>query len=134
MVWCAALALAGCSSGSPTAAPPSAVPSPVLSESPSPSPSVSFAPAPSVTPTDCVSRTLGRLSLEQQAGQLLMVGIGVDAPSGLGDSVRRYHLGGVFLHLAAELNFYRLFNEAIENFSVEAVAARQADALTKAGL
>ena len=27
-------------------------------------------------------------------------------------------LGGVFLHLRAELNFYRLFNEAIENFSV----------------
>jgi beta-N-acetylhexosaminidase len=27
-----------------------------------------------------------------------MVGIGVDAPSGLGDSVRRYNLGGVFLH------------------------------------
>ena len=27
-------------------------------------------------------------------------------------------LGAVFLHLAAELNFYRLFNEAIENFSV----------------
>ena len=26
-------------------------------------------------------------------------------------------LGGVFLHLARELNFYRLFNEAIENFS-----------------
>jgi predicted unusual protein kinase regulating ubiquinone biosynthesis (AarF/ABC1/UbiB family) len=43
-------------------------------------------------------------------------------------------LGAVFLHLAAELNFYRLFNEAIERFSLEAVAARQADALTKAGL
>ena len=28
-------------------------------------------------------------------------------------------LGGVFLHLRAELNFYRLFNEAIEGFSVE---------------
>ena len=25
-------------------------------------------------------------------------------------------LGAVFLHLAAELNFYRLFNEAIERF------------------
>ena len=30
-------------------------------------------------------------------------------------------LGGVFLHLARELNFYRLFNEAIENFSVAEV-------------
>ena len=28
-------------------------------------------------------------------------------------------LGAVFLHLAAELNFYRLFNEAIERFPVE---------------
>ncbi len=43
-------------------------------------------------------------------------------------------LGGVFLHLRAELNFYRLFNEAIENFSVDAVAARQAEALSVAGL
>ena len=32
-------------------------------------------------------------------------------------------LGGVFLHLRAELNFYRLFNEAIENFSTARVAA-----------
>ena len=43
-------------------------------------------------------------------------------------------LGGVFLHLRAELNFYRLFNEAIENFSVAQVAARQQAALQKAGL
>jgi len=43
-------------------------------------------------------------------------------------------LGAVFLHLAAELNFYRLFNEAIENFSGSAVAARQSAALTEAGL
>lgn len=43
-------------------------------------------------------------------------------------------LGGVFLHLHAELNFYRLFNEAIENFSLSQVAARQAAALERAGL
>jgi predicted unusual protein kinase regulating ubiquinone biosynthesis (AarF/ABC1/UbiB family) len=43
-------------------------------------------------------------------------------------------LGAVFLHLAAELNFYRLFNEAIENFAVGAVAARQTAALERAGL
>ena len=43
-------------------------------------------------------------------------------------------LGGVFLHLRAELNFYRLFNEAIENFSTERVAATQARALAAAGL
>jgi predicted unusual protein kinase regulating ubiquinone biosynthesis (AarF/ABC1/UbiB family) len=43
-------------------------------------------------------------------------------------------LGAVFLHLAAELNFFRLFNEAIENFAVEDVAARQAGALAAIGL
>jgi predicted unusual protein kinase regulating ubiquinone biosynthesis (AarF/ABC1/UbiB family) len=43
-------------------------------------------------------------------------------------------LGAVFLHLAAELNFHRLFNEAIERFSVDQVAARQAAALAAAGL
>jgi predicted unusual protein kinase regulating ubiquinone biosynthesis (AarF/ABC1/UbiB family) len=43
-------------------------------------------------------------------------------------------LGSVFLHLRAELNFYRLFNEAIEDFSVERVTAQQARALSAAGL
>jgi predicted unusual protein kinase regulating ubiquinone biosynthesis (AarF/ABC1/UbiB family) len=43
-------------------------------------------------------------------------------------------LGAVFLHLRAELNFYRLFNEAIERFSIDRVASRQADALKAAGL
>ncbi|MBI4275544.1 MAG: AarF/ABC1/UbiB kinase family protein [Rhizobiales bacterium] len=43
-------------------------------------------------------------------------------------------LGGVFLHLRAELNFYRLFNEAIENFAVAEVAARQGRVLAGAGL
>ncbi len=43
-------------------------------------------------------------------------------------------LGAVFLHLAAELNFYRLFNEAIEDFATAKVAARQTAALDRAGL
>jgi predicted unusual protein kinase regulating ubiquinone biosynthesis (AarF/ABC1/UbiB family) len=43
-------------------------------------------------------------------------------------------LGGVFLHLRAELNFYRLFNEAIEAFSLARVAKRQTAALAAAGL
>ena len=43
-------------------------------------------------------------------------------------------LGAVFLHLRAELNFYRLFNEAIERFSIDRVAKRQAAALAAAGL
>jgi predicted unusual protein kinase regulating ubiquinone biosynthesis (AarF/ABC1/UbiB family) len=43
-------------------------------------------------------------------------------------------LGGVFLHLRAELNFHRLFSEAMEKFSVARVTERQAHALTRAGL
>jgi predicted unusual protein kinase regulating ubiquinone biosynthesis (AarF/ABC1/UbiB family) len=38
-------------------------------------------------------------------------------------------LGAVFLHLRAELNFYRLFNDAIERFTTDGVAERQAAAL-----
>jgi hypothetical protein len=36
--------------------------------------------------------------------------------------------------LRAELNFYRLFNETIEDFSVTRVAARQREAMAGAGL
>jgi len=43
-------------------------------------------------------------------------------------------LGAVFLHLDARLNFYRLFNEAIEKFSLAEVGRRQAAALAKVGL
>jgi len=43
-------------------------------------------------------------------------------------------LGGVFLHLRAEMNFHRLFEEAIENFSEEALARRQQAALEEVGL
>jgi predicted unusual protein kinase regulating ubiquinone biosynthesis (AarF/ABC1/UbiB family) len=43
-------------------------------------------------------------------------------------------LGAVFLHLDARLNFYRLFNEAIEKFSLVEVGRRQAAALAKVGL
>lgn len=43
-------------------------------------------------------------------------------------------LGGVFLHLDAELNFFRLFNAEIADFSAEGVASRQAAGLRNAGL
>jgi predicted unusual protein kinase regulating ubiquinone biosynthesis (AarF/ABC1/UbiB family) len=43
-------------------------------------------------------------------------------------------LGAVFLHLRAELNFYQLFNEAIERFSIDRVAKRQSEALKAVGL
>jgi len=43
-------------------------------------------------------------------------------------------LGAVFLHLRAELNFHKLFNEAIEDFSIRRVTERQNGALAAAGL
>ena len=43
-------------------------------------------------------------------------------------------LGAVFLHLDARLNFHRLFNEAIEKFSLAEVGRKQAAALAKVGL
>jgi predicted unusual protein kinase regulating ubiquinone biosynthesis (AarF/ABC1/UbiB family) len=43
-------------------------------------------------------------------------------------------LGAVFLHLRAELNYYRLFNEAIDRFSMDRVGKRQAKALAAVGL
>ena len=43
-------------------------------------------------------------------------------------------LGAVFLHLRAELNFHQLFNQAIEDYSIERVTERQTAALAAAGL
>ncbi len=43
-------------------------------------------------------------------------------------------LGGVFLHLDAKLNFFQMFNEAMGAFAVDAVAARQAEAMRRVGL
>ena len=43
-------------------------------------------------------------------------------------------LGSVFLHLRAELNFHKLFNTAIEDYSIERVRGRQGAALAAAGL
>jgi predicted unusual protein kinase regulating ubiquinone biosynthesis (AarF/ABC1/UbiB family) len=43
-------------------------------------------------------------------------------------------LGGVFLRLRAELNWYNLFHELIEDFDTDSLAARQAAALAEAGV
>lgn len=40
-------------------------------------------------------------------------------------------LGSVFLHLKAEINWYRVFNELIEGFDVTALEKRQSDILRK---
>jgi len=43
-------------------------------------------------------------------------------------------LGGVFLHLDARQNWYRLFNELIEDFDLAAVAKHQRNAFIAAGV
>ncbi|HRD74558.1 MAG TPA: AarF/ABC1/UbiB kinase family protein [Hyphomicrobiaceae bacterium] len=43
-------------------------------------------------------------------------------------------LGGVFLHLDARLNYYQIFNETIDGFTLDAVTARQAAAFAAAGV
>lgn len=43
-------------------------------------------------------------------------------------------LGGVFLHLDARQNWYRLFNETIEGFNLAQVEARQKEAFAAAGV
>ena len=43
-------------------------------------------------------------------------------------------LGSVFLHLKAEINWYRVFNEMIEGFDIEKLRQRQQDALDKFGI
>jgi predicted unusual protein kinase regulating ubiquinone biosynthesis (AarF/ABC1/UbiB family) len=43
-------------------------------------------------------------------------------------------LGGVFLHLKAEINWHRLFHDLIKGFDIKALAQRQKAALKAAGL
>jgi hypothetical protein len=43
-------------------------------------------------------------------------------------------LGSVFLHLRAAVNWYELFNKAIEGFDVNILAARQEQLLIKHNL
>ena len=43
-------------------------------------------------------------------------------------------LGGVFLHLDARMNWYKIFNETIENFDLDEVSKRQETAFAAAGV
>ncbi|MET8153427.1 glycoside hydrolase family 3 N-terminal domain-containing protein [Actinoplanes sp. NPDC049668] len=78
--------------GPPSTAAGASVPPP---SAPAPA---SVPPSPSASPAvPACARAVGRLSPEERAGQLLMVGTPVDRPRGLRAAVRRHHLGGVFL-------------------------------------
>ncbi|MEV6493761.1 glycoside hydrolase family 3 N-terminal domain-containing protein, partial [Actinoplanes sp. NPDC051633] len=90
----ALLLATACSSEEPPQAGPS-VPSVAQSQPPSASPAPS-ASAP--VERSCEEQLVGRMTPEQRAGQLLMIGTEVDDPGGLRDEIRQFHLGGVFLH------------------------------------
>jgi beta-N-acetylhexosaminidase len=68
----------------------------------SPTPTGSVQPsatASAAAPTvdQCVAAAVAKLSPEELAGQLVMIGSQANAPQGLADAVGRYHLGGTFL-------------------------------------
>jgi beta-N-acetylhexosaminidase len=96
----AALGVSRIGGGSDDPKPAAAPASSAVSTSSVPSPSEPSTPSASspAPPADCVTQTVDAMSLSERAGQALMIGTAVDAPSGLGDTVARYHLGGVFLH------------------------------------
>jgi beta-N-acetylhexosaminidase len=48
-------------------------------------------------PADCSAAVVAKLSLEQQVGQLLMVGTPVGSPLNAVQTIQRYRLGGIFL-------------------------------------
>src|ERR1700754_70996 len=95
-------AVAACQSNSPAV---SALPS----EPPPPSfPEVESTTVPASPTGDCVTDTLRGMSLAEQVGQVLMIGTTVNSPDALDDTVKQYHLGGVFLqgrstHTAGQL-------------------------------
>src|SRR6266849_2826876 len=51
-----------------------------------------------------------------------------------GATVAESGLGSVFLHLAAEINWYRLFHELIDDFEEAVLDRRQQAALAAAGV
>jgi len=91
------LAVWAATHGSPprtvAASPPPVRPS---SAAPAPSAPAGISPSPSGA-GQCVTTTVGALSLDERVGQLLMLGTEVDDPREVHDAVGRYHLGGVFL-------------------------------------
>jgi beta-N-acetylhexosaminidase len=59
------------------------------------SPSPSGAPHPGGNA--CVTAMLGQLTVQEKAGQVLMIGTSITTPATLAGTMRQYHLGGVFL-------------------------------------
>ncbi|AGZ43760.1 glycoside hydrolase family 3 N-terminal domain-containing protein [Actinoplanes friuliensis] len=68
-------------------------PAPVVSRPPA----TSTVSSPAGTFPACVTAAVETMSLEEQVGQTLMVGVPLHSPQGIGGLVAGYHLGGVFL-------------------------------------
>lgn len=45
----------------------------------------------------CAASLVAKMSVEQQAGQLLMIGTPIGSPSNATQTIQRYHVGGIFL-------------------------------------
>src|SRR5213593_2928914 len=88
-----------------------------------------------LSPDACVAAMVAGMSLEGRVGQLLMVGTPIADPATLSDTIRRYHLGGVFLagrssQPAATL---RQHIEALQSVAVTATGLRAQIALDQEG-
>ncbi|GAA5196037.1 glycoside hydrolase family 3 protein [Rugosimonospora acidiphila] len=70
--------------------------SPSSSPSSSSSPPASPSPSASLSGDACAASIASKLSLPDQAGQVLMIGTPIATPAQLTDTVAKYHLGGVF--------------------------------------
>ncbi|PRY24785.1 glycoside hydrolase family 3 N-terminal domain-containing protein [Pseudosporangium ferrugineum] len=88
-------ALTACSPRPPAAEAPPA-PASTAAAAP-PSRAAPSSPAASSSAPDCVTRTLAGMSVDERAGQVLMIGTPVDTPRRLERAVADRHLGGVFL-------------------------------------
>ncbi|SJZ39955.1 Predicted unusual protein kinase regulating ubiquinone biosynthesis, AarF/ABC1/UbiB family [Enhydrobacter aerosaccus] len=84
--------------------------------------------------TEGVAEGFGRDTAQKVFGELRRLG-GVRPPREFVFMDRAaVGLGSVFIHLRASINWHRLFESLIDGFDVDALALRQQEALTEAGL
>ncbi|HEV8175601.1 MAG TPA: glycoside hydrolase family 3 N-terminal domain-containing protein, partial [Actinoplanes sp.] len=82
----------------PAAAPATSAGATSAAVTTAPASGAAAAPSPAASGTEaCVDATVSALSLDEQVGQLLMIGTPVANPRTLTDAISTYHVGGVFL-------------------------------------
>jgi beta-N-acetylhexosaminidase len=90
--------LTGGTPAPPAAAPATSAGATSAAVTTAPASGAAAAPSPAASGTEaCVDATVSALSLDEQVGQLLMIGTPVANPRTLTDAVSTYHLGGIFL-------------------------------------